>query len=353
MAQRHTRLFRAALFLLAVPIVAVSACGTPTRPQAAARPSARPSVTASSRPTAPASGTPSPKPSTSRKPAPPHKKHKPGPVTGSASAASLDIPGAGTLRIPAWPNQPGRRWRGPVGSQGSTGTSSVALTFDDGPGPYTSRVLDLLDKYHIKATFCMIGEQIHAYRSVVKRMIKDGMTLCDHTWDHDEQLWHHDAPYVADDMQKMIDAVHAIDPKAQVTYFRNPGGNFSKGTVRVCELLGMRPLYWSVDTADWTRPGTATIEHTIRTHAHRDSIVLMHDGGGDRSETLAALRQLLPQLRHEYHLIALPTARTVRINPGRTATPPAPPSAPPSAPASPPPADAPAQSLRPSPVPAA
>ncbi|HEY1488778.1 MAG TPA: polysaccharide deacetylase family protein, partial [Micromonosporaceae bacterium] len=168
------------------------------------------------------------------------------------SAASLGIPGAGTLKIPAWPHHSGMTWRGPDGSQGSTGTSSVALTFDDGPGPYTSQVLDLLDKYHVKATFCMIGRQIHAYRAVVKRMIHDGMTLCDHTWDHDEKLGTHSAPHIAQDMQRMIDAVHSVDKHASVTYFRNPGGNFTPGTVRICELLGMRPLYWHEDTQDWT-----------------------------------------------------------------------------------------------------
>ena len=163
--------------------------------------------------------------------------------------------------IPAWPNTPGYRWRGPDGSQGSTGTSAVALTFDDGPGPYTSQVLDLLDKYHVKATFCLIGRQIHAYRAVVKRMIDDGMTLCNHSWDHDESIGKHTAPYIAANLQRMINAVHAVDPTADVTYYRNPGGNFTPGTVRVSELLGMRPLYWSEDTDDWTRPGVAAIEH--------------------------------------------------------------------------------------------
>ena len=214
------------------------------------------------------------------------------------------------------------QWRGPDGSQGSTGTASVALTFDDGPGPYTSQVLDLLDKYHVKATFCMIGRQISAYRAVVKRMIADGMTLCDHTWDHNEQLRRHSAVAVARDMQRMIDAVHAIDKDATVAYFRNPGGNFSPGTVRVSELLGMRPLYWRVDTDDWTRPGAAAIEQSLKRQTRHDSIVLMHDGGGDRSQTIAALRVMLPQLKHKFHLIALPTSRTVRVNPGRPAGPP-------------------------------
>jgi peptidoglycan/xylan/chitin deacetylase (PgdA/CDA1 family) len=233
-------------------------------------------------------------------------------------------------------------WRGPVGSQGSTGTPSVALTFDDGPGPYTSQVLDLLDSYHIKATFCMIGRQISSYRAVIQRMINDGMTLCDHTWDHDEKIGTHNATYIAQDMQKMINAVHVIDPHASVTYYRNPGGNFTPGTVRISELLGMRPLYWSIDTTDWTRPGVPAIETSLG-KVHRDSIVLMHDAGGDRTQTIAALKAELTGLKAHFNLIALPTARTVLVSPGTPAPPQSPANQPPAnqSPANPPPASAP------------
>ena len=151
-------------------------------------------------------------------------------------------------------------WRGPLDSEGSTGTSAVALTFDDGPGPYTSQVLDVLEHDHVKATFCLIGRQIQNYQAVVRRMINDGMTLCNHSWDHDEQLGQHTPQYIAANLQKTIDAVHRVDAAAKMTYFRNPGGNFTPTTVRVSELLGMRPLYWGEDTDDWRMPGVAAIE---------------------------------------------------------------------------------------------
>jgi len=323
---------------------ALSACSTghgairtASTPTGASSPLVTPSSTLgapSPSPSGPA--TPSPKPSTSHKPTPgtpkPHASSPSTPAPSLISAYQLGISGAGTLKIPAWPNQPGMRYRGPYGSQGSTGTTSVALTFDDGPGPYTSQILDLLDAYHVKATFCMIGRQIHNYVAVVRRMINDGMTLCDHTWDHDEKLSTHDVPYIAKDIQRTVDAVHAIDPHAQVTYFRNPGGNFTPSTVRIGELLGMEPLYWTEDTDDWTRPGTAAIETTLKTKTHRDSIVLLHDAGGDRTETIAALKAVMTQLKSEFHLIALPSARTVTVNPGKPAPPVAPPTAPPSSP---------------------
>jgi peptidoglycan/xylan/chitin deacetylase (PgdA/CDA1 family) len=247
-------------------------------------------------------------------PSPSHRKSTPSP--GPITAASLGIPSAGKLKIPAWPAQKGMRWRGPLGSEGSTGTASVALTFDDGPGPYTSQILDVLDQYHVKATFCLIGRQIQDYQTVVRRMIADGMTLCNHSWDHDEALGTHSAQYIAANLQKTIDALHRVNAAATMAYFRNPGGNFTPSTYRVSELLGMRPLYWSVDTDDWTRPGVPAIEKTILTKTHRSSIVLMHDAGGDRTETIAALRAVLPQLTERFHLVALSTARTVAVDPG-------------------------------------
>jgi peptidoglycan/xylan/chitin deacetylase (PgdA/CDA1 family) len=276
----------------------------------------------------------SPKPTPSRtqpKPSP-----KPTPPASSISGASLGIPGAGSWKIPAWGST--LRWRGPDGSQGSTGSMSVALTFDDGPGPYTSQVLDVLDSYHVKATFCLIGRQIHEYASVVKRMIDDGMTLCNHSWDHDESLGGKPAKVIAANLQRTIDAVHQIEPGATVAYFRQPGGNFTPTDVRVSELLGMRPLYWSEDTNDWRRPGTAAIEKTVLADTHRGSIVLMHDAGGDRTETIAAIKALIPQLRAKYTLVALSTNRTVTVPPATPMPPPAPPSsAPPSVPPSTPP----------------
>jgi len=265
--------------------------------------------------------TPTPRP-TSTRPAPSSALHHRVAVPLAPiniTAALLGMPGAGTLEIPAWPSQRGMHFRGPDGSEASTGTTSVALTFDDGPGPYTSQILNVLDEFHVKATFCLIGRQIPAYQAVVRRMINDGMTLCNHSWDHDEHLGTHTPQYIAANLQRTIDAVHRISATATMAYFRNPGGNFTPTTVRVAELLGMRPLYWLVDTDDWKRPGVSAIERTIETTTRRSAIILMHDGGGDRSETVAALRAMLPYLLHHYHLIALPTARTVPINPGQPA----------------------------------
>jgi peptidoglycan/xylan/chitin deacetylase (PgdA/CDA1 family) len=304
------------LALAAIVTVAMAGCIATAGPRADRAAAAHSSASNRSASTRPA---PEPAKSPSQAPSPSPSRHDGSAPPSTITGASLGIPGAGTLKIPAWPKQPGMRWRGPFNSEGSTGTSAVALTFDDGPGPYTSRILDVLEDYHVKATFCLIGRQIHDYQAVVKRMILDGMTLCDHSWDHDEQLGRHTPQYIAANLQKTIDAVHRVNAAAKMTYFRNPGGNFTATTVRVSELLGMRPLYWGEDTDDWRMPGVAAIEKTVLTQTHRSSIVLMHDAGGNRTETVAALRDVLPTLKQRFRLIALPTARTVSVDPGRPA----------------------------------
>jgi peptidoglycan-N-acetylglucosamine deacetylase len=309
----------AAVAIAAVTITMAGCLATagPRADRAAANPPAAAYTVGSGR----MSGSPTPRPSrpAGAHPSPLPSRHHAAPAPATITGASLGIAGAGTLKIPAWPDVSGLRFRGPFGSEGSTGTTSVALTFDDGPGPYTAQILDLLDRYHLKATFCLIGRQIPAYQSVVRRMIDDHMTLCNHSWDHDEKLGDHSAQYIAANLQRTIDAVHRIDPDATVAYFRNPGGNFTPLTVRVSELLGMRPLYWTEDTNDWRRPGVPAIEKTLTTQTRRSSIVLMHDAGGDRSETVAALTQLLPTLADRFHLIGLPTIRVDRVDPGHPA----------------------------------
>jgi peptidoglycan/xylan/chitin deacetylase (PgdA/CDA1 family) len=208
-----------------------------------------------------------------------------------------------------WPKA--RREYGPARSMASTGDSSVALTFDDGPSDETAGLLDLLARYHIKATFCLIGEQVWHYREVVRRIVREGHTLCDHSWDHDESLGRRSAATIRADMLRTNAAIHRVVPDAKIMYFRHPGGNFTARSNRICENLGMRPLFWDVDPRDWARPGVGHIESVVGGQTHRGSIVLSHDGGGDRSQTMAAYRRLLPALAHRFHLVALSTQEPV------------------------------------------
>jgi peptidoglycan/xylan/chitin deacetylase (PgdA/CDA1 family) len=197
---------------------------------------------------------------------------------------------------------------GPAGSITTTGSAAVALTFDDGPGGNTAQVLDLLKRYGIHATFCIIGRMITpANAALIRRIVDEGHTLCNHTWTHDLNLKARSEDQIRSELQRTNDAIHAIVPNAPIRYFRNPGGNFSPLTVAVAKSMGMQSIYWAVDPRDWSRPGTQAIIGNVLSHTHEGSIVLMHDGGGDRSQTVQALATILPNLKSRFTLIPLPT----------------------------------------------
>ena len=196
---------------------------------------------------------------------------------------------------------------GPAGTVNSTGTAEVALTFDDGPGGNTAHVLDLLKQYGIHATFCIIGRMIGEYDpNLIRRVVAEGHTLCNHTWSHDLNLRTRSEAQIRSELQRTDDAIHAIVPGVPIRYFRNPGGNFSPLTIAVARSMGMESLDWNVDPSDWSRPGTQSIINNVLSHTHPGSVVLMHDGGGDRSQTVQALHTILPNLQSRFTLIPLP-----------------------------------------------
>ncbi|MGW5670810.1 polysaccharide deacetylase family protein [Micromonospora sp. NPDC003776] len=200
---------------------------------------------------------------------------------------------------------------GPYGSRMSTGSSQVALTFDDGPDPqYTPQVLALLKEYGVKATFCVVGENAENHPDLIQAIVADGHTICNHSWSHDLNLGKRSPDAIRADLLRTSDAIHAAAPNARIAYFRQPGGNWTRPVVSICEELGMTPLHWAVDPADWTAPGAPKIINSVLTQVGPGSIVLMHDAGGNRSGTVQALQRLLPELQDRYQLEALPVGTT-------------------------------------------
>jgi membrane peptidoglycan carboxypeptidase len=185
----------------------------------------------------------------------------------------------------------------------------LALTFDDGPSDYTPQVLALLARYHIRATFCMVGEQVEAYPETVRKIVAAGHALCNHSMHHDD-LGVLPAAAVTADIQATDRAIAAAAPGATVAYYRAPYGDFG-GSARIAAQLGHTPLGWLVDPDDWTRPGVDVIAARIRQQLTPRAVVLVHDGGGDRQQTVDALKQLIPALLAEGWTFDRP-ARTVR-----------------------------------------
>ncbi|HZU56160.1 MAG TPA: polysaccharide deacetylase family protein [Actinocrinis sp.] len=179
----------------------------------------------------------------------------------------------------------------------NAGPKVIALTLDDGPNAqYTPQILDLLDQYRIKATFCMIGEQIAANRSLVSEVAAAGHTIVNHTWNHADQS-KLSLSAVRSQISRANDALSAVG--IHPTIFRAPYGAWSHTVFVACAQAKLRPLDWSVDPRDWSRPGVNTIVQRIMRNTRTSSIILEHDGGGDRSQTVAALKIVLPQLLNE------------------------------------------------------
>ncbi|TVT14729.1 polysaccharide deacetylase family protein [Amycolatopsis acidiphila] len=174
----------------------------------------------------------------------------------------------------------------------------VALTFDDGPDPvYTPQILDALSRAGAVATFCMIGANVTRHPELVRAVLAHGMRLCDHTVSHDEDLDKRTEQRVTAEIAGCwSDLQVAADADVPVSYFRAPGGSWSDVMREVTAREGMKPLSWSVDSRDWTLPGTAQIVTTVQQTVQPGAVVLLHDGGGKRAQTVEALGVLLPWL---------------------------------------------------------
>jgi peptidoglycan/xylan/chitin deacetylase (PgdA/CDA1 family) len=175
------------------------------------------------------------------------------------------------------------------------GRKGIALTIDDGPSPeYTPQVLRLLEKYKVTATFSMIGLEVAAYPGLVREVAAAGHTIANHTWSHPDLA--RLAPVtVADQINRATGAIHKVTGR-EPALFRAPYGTWSPAVVEQCVQAGLTPLDWSVDPRDWSRPGVSSIVTNIMRNTRTGSIILEHDGGGNRSQTVAALKIVLPRL---------------------------------------------------------
>ncbi|MCX5384470.1 polysaccharide deacetylase family protein [Streptomyces sp. NBC_00083] len=187
------------------------------------------------------------------------------------------------------------------------GPHGVNITIDDGPDPvWTPQVLDLLREYGVKATFCMVGTQAQAHPDLVKKVVAAGHRLCDHTVSHNTAM---DKASEAYQSQQILDAERMITKASggvRPLYYRAPGGAFTPYSRQLAASHGMRPLGWNVDSKDFERPGVDTIVATVEHELPNGPTVLFHDAGGDRGQTLQALRRLLPKLKQQGHTFGFP-----------------------------------------------
>jgi peptidoglycan/xylan/chitin deacetylase (PgdA/CDA1 family) len=234
---------------------------------------------------------------------------------GSASSASART-GAhrAASPVPARPADTLERERKAVTSvlaytpfvrQGGDRGRDVALTFDDGPGPYTPGVLDALERAHAPATFFVIGTEMRYFSASTAREIRDGFVIGDHTESHPEmaRLSAHDQH---EELFEQIARIELLGgPRPDL--FRPPYGSFNATTFRELHDMHLLMVLWSVDTGDYEQPGVSVIVRRALEGAKPGAIILMHDAGGNRSQTIAALPEAIRQLRARgFHLVTVP-----------------------------------------------
>jgi peptidoglycan-N-acetylglucosamine deacetylase len=173
--------------------------------------------------------------------------------------------------------------------------NAVALTIDDGPHPYwTPRVLDLLAHYKVAATFCLVGLEVKAFPDLVRRAVTAGHRVCNHSYTHPQPF----GRLAPDQLTTEIGTTQTViygDTGHTPRLFRAPGGAWNSTVFATVAAHGLYPIDWDVDPRDWSSPGSDTITRRLLA-ARPGDILLCHDGGGDRAETLASLTQVLPAL---------------------------------------------------------
>jgi peptidoglycan/xylan/chitin deacetylase (PgdA/CDA1 family) len=181
----------------------------------------------------------------------------------------------------------------------------IALTFDDGPSPYTPQIVRELLRLHVTATFFVVGQQLDYFGSALREEARDGFAIGDHTENH--------PPLAARTARSQYLQIHTDALRihhftgAWPRLFRPPYGVWNQETMTILHRLHMLMVMWSDDPADWSRPGTRIIIQRVLARARPGEIIELHDGGGDRSQTAAALPKIISELRRRhYEFVTVP-----------------------------------------------
>jgi peptidoglycan/xylan/chitin deacetylase (PgdA/CDA1 family) len=216
-------------------------------------------------------------------PAPPAPTPTPTPIPSQDMCNGIPLPASNVpLQIPF--------------AHGRQDFPEVALTFDDGPNPpYTSQILAILQNYHVHATFFTVGWQIKAYPTLEQQEADQGNLVENHSWSHANFN-----TLTAESMNWQLtttnDAVHKTT-HIWPTLFRPPYGAYNSTLLNIATSLNLTTVTWNVDPRDWALPGTDAIISRVLSQTQNGSIILMHDGGGNRSQTVAALPTIIEQLQ--------------------------------------------------------
>ncbi|MFE7135407.1 polysaccharide deacetylase family protein [Streptomyces sp. NPDC057638] len=194
--------------------------------------------------------------------------------------------------------------RHPFLSLPETGRTMV-LTFDDGPDPhYTPRILNTLRRYDVRAMFFVCGEMVEQYPDLLREIADGGHVVGNHTWSHPliPRLSRSGVRGELGSTSTIVEQVLGAPP----LWYRAPFGAWNRHSFEIGASLGMEPLGWTLDTLDWMEPGAGAIVSRVLAGAGPGVVVLNHDAGGDRSQSVVALRNYLPKLLADGYTLTVP-----------------------------------------------
>jgi peptidoglycan-N-acetylglucosamine deacetylase len=190
-----------------------------------------------------------------------------------------------------------------VAYRGGPARREVALSFDDGPYPLTPRFARMLKDAHAVATFFVIGSQLGGFSATLREELRNGDVIGDHTFTHADLVRSGDV------RGQLLSTLNEIRRLSGYTpcLFRPPYGDYNASIIRAAASLHLTTIMWNVDPADWALPGVAAIERRVLAQVKPGSIILSHDGGGPRWQTLAAYPYIIRKLRERgYRLVTIP-----------------------------------------------
>lgn len=198
------------------------------------------------------------------------------------------------------------KYDGTIVQKGSGLFREIALTFDDGPfPPYTQQILAILKKHNVRATFFVVGQMVKAYPHLLVQTAKEGHEIANHSWTH-HSVVHASPQQSLDEILKPHNLIHQLTGLTPV-YFRPPYGSYQYQFYKTAEQFGYSIVMWTVAPGDWVKNKSAqTLVHHVVSNAQPGAIVLLHDGGGNRSATVAALPIIIEKLQAKgYSIVPL------------------------------------------------
>jgi chitin deacetylase len=200
---------------------------------------------------------------------------------------------------------PPEQFRGQIVYQANISNSKViALTFDDGPSPETLKVLEVLQQHNTVATFFCLGRNLREYPEIAKRIVQAGNAIGNHTWHH----YYHNVTEQTASNEIDYTGIHIYrSTGTKSLLFRPPGGHLNNGFAAYAKKKNYVVVMWSIDPKDYLQPPASTIANTVISQAKSGAIVLLHDGGGSRQQTIQALSIIIPKLKQQgYRFVTIP-----------------------------------------------